>query len=141
VKRYVGGTVKGPREEWIAGMRRNLDLLLCVTVKATGDFAGRASLTQPGLPSEEAGLQVLIARQYWGFGFGREASQLLIDAAFEHLGARSVVAVVHPDNRASRDMCERLGFCCVGTKQYPTGQEKWDNGHLIFKRLRTNNNS
>jgi hypothetical protein len=61
VKRYVGGTVKGPREEWIAGMRRNLDLLLCVTVKATGDFAGRASLTQPGLPSEEAGLQVLRA--------------------------------------------------------------------------------
>jgi RimJ/RimL family protein N-acetyltransferase len=107
VKRYVGGPVKKQRDEWIAGMCQSLGQShqpLCVTVKATQDFAGRASLSRPGLPSEESELQVLIARRYWRSGFGYEVSGLLIDAAFERLGARSIVAVVHPENIGSRTM-------------------------------------
>jgi [ribosomal protein S5]-alanine N-acetyltransferase len=135
VKRYVGGPLKKRREEWIAGMRQTLGQshqLLCVTVKATGEFAGRAYSSCPGLPSEESELQVLIARIYWGSGFGFEVSELLIDAAFEHLGARSVAAVLHPDNMASQKMCEKLGFVFVALKRYPPGQERWDHEHRVL---------
>ncbi|MGA7453052.1 MAG: GNAT family N-acetyltransferase [Rhodoplanes sp.] len=136
VKQYVGGPVKKRREEWIAGMSRSLGQSrqpLCVTAKATGDFAGRASLSYPGLPLEESELQVLIARRYWRSGFGYEVSELLISTAFDRLGARSVVAVVHPENTASRKMCEKLGFVFDAIKRYPAGQERWDHEHHILK--------
>jgi ribosomal-protein-alanine N-acetyltransferase len=136
VKKYVGRSVKNRRKEWITGMSRSLGQAhqpLCVTVKATGNFAGRASLSYPGLPLEESELQVLIARRYWRSGFGYEVSELLISAAFDRLGARSVVAVVHPENTASRKMCEKLGFVFGAIKRYPAGQERWDHEHYILK--------
>jgi ribosomal-protein-alanine N-acetyltransferase len=129
VKRYVGGSETRPREQWIAGMRKHLDQSLALTVKSTGDFVGSATLTLPGLPSSDSELRVLIARPYWGRCYGREVSRLLIKAAFEDLGACSVVAIVHPANRASLDLCEALGFRFVEIKQNGT----WDKGHHRFE--------
>ena len=65
VKRYVGGPVRTPRDEWIAAMSSTLGRLqptLAIAEKATGHFVGRASLSQNS--SDEWEVQVLIAKQY-----------------------------------------------------------------------------
>lgn len=137
VKRYVGGPLAKSREDWIAGMRRLIaqpgaNLPIVVTIKSTGDFAGRASLH----PQDERGncreIQVLIAKRYWGQHLGREVTALLIDVAFNRLQASSVTAIVDGKNKASLALVDALGFKQAGTKQSDT----WDNGHLEFRRER-----
>jgi len=129
VMRYIGGAETRPREEWIAGMRKHLDQPLALTVKSTGEFAGSATLTLPGLPSYDSELRVLMAQPYWGKCFGREVSRLLIKAAFEHLRACSVVAIVDPENKASLKLCAALDFRFVEIKRDGT----WDKGHHRFE--------
>ena len=128
VKAFLGGPVTRPREVWIEGMRKLLDQQYAVTSKCTREFAGCASLTVPGLPGKESEIRVLIAKSYWGQQLGREVCQLLIGVAFSHLEASSVLAVIHPNNNASKMLVTSLGFRCIQTKQ----SETWDNGHLIF---------
>jgi ribosomal-protein-alanine N-acetyltransferase len=118
VKRYLDGPVKLPREQWIAGMRSRLDDTLAVTTKASGDFAGRASLTATGLPLDSWEVRVVIASKYRGDYLGREVCQLLIGIAFDRLRSSSVVAVVHPDNARSLTLCKELGFTWDGTTDH-----------------------
>jgi RimJ/RimL family protein N-acetyltransferase len=133
VKYYLGGPSKHGCDEWIAGMGKCLDKLFVVTVRSTGDFAGSASLKPPDFLTNEPELRVLIKRRYWGQRFGDEVSRLLIGTAFDHFGSSAITAVVHPDNAASRVLCERLGFCRVGKKSYGRGLTRWDSGHDIFR--------
>ncbi len=53
---------------------------------------------------------MLISRKYWGQRLGREAAELLIGVAFRTLEASSVVAMIDPDNKASLNLFEELGF-------------------------------
>lgn len=136
VKHYVGGPSRYSRNEWIEGMRKRLNnnqdstLPLIVTYKSTGEFVGRAALFPMEGEGQPREIQVLIAKKYWGQGLGREVSELLIDTAFKHIKASSVVAIIHPKNEASLALFGDLGFTCVGTKQ----SNRWDHGHLKLER-------
>jgi RimJ/RimL family protein N-acetyltransferase len=138
VKRYVGGPVTRPRQEWIEGMQRlfaqppTAALPLVVISKATGGFAGRASLSPKDTTGQYWEIQVLIARKYWGQRLGREVVILLMGVAFDACKASTVIAVVDPNNTASRALVDALGFRYVETKQ----SGRWDNGHLVFHRER-----
>ncbi len=74
-------------------------------------------------------IQVLLAKNYWGKHLGREATELLMDVAFNCIKASSVITIVHPENAASLALVEDLGFTRVGTKQ----SGGWDNGHYVFE--------
>jgi RimJ/RimL family protein N-acetyltransferase len=50
-------------------------------------------------------------------------------ALYRDLGAKFLIAVVDPDNRASRALVEAFGFAQIGVKQ----TDRWDNGHLIYR--------
>jgi ribosomal-protein-alanine N-acetyltransferase len=138
VKRYVGGPLTRPREEWMEGMRRLIAnpeaaaLPLVVISKATRGFAGRASLSPKDGERKCWEIQVLIARKYWGERLGREVVTLLMGVAFDDRKASSVIAVVDPNNTASRALVDALGFRYVSTMQ----SGRWDNGHLVFQRER-----
>jgi RimJ/RimL family protein N-acetyltransferase len=127
VKQYVGGPVSRPKDEWIAGMREGLSNQshLVVEDRGSGSLACRARLDTIDLH-----LEVVIGGAYWGAGYGREVCRLLIDAAFDRMGARELFAVVDPDNKASRRLVAALGFVKIGTKS----SSGWDDGHLIFRR-------
>ena len=76
--------------------------------RATGGLVGRAGLWQPeGWPGLEVGW--LLERGSWGRGFATEAGRAAIDYAFRELGARKVISLIRPDNRASIRVAERLG--------------------------------
>jgi RimJ/RimL family protein N-acetyltransferase len=114
VKRYVGGPVTRPRDQWLAGIRgwiqRREMLHAVVAVNASGAFAGRALLSRNDPNSKERELQVLIAKTHWGERFGSEASELLIRAGFKR-GAPGISAVVYPRTgrawRSSRPLVSR----------------------------------
>jgi [ribosomal protein S5]-alanine N-acetyltransferase len=114
VKRYVGGPVTTPQQEWIEGMAGlcstpNAALPLIVIYKVSGDFAGRASLSPVPL-SRSWEIQVLIAKKYWSQRLGREVTELLMGVAIDDLKASSVVAIVDPKNEASLTLAKDLGF-------------------------------
>ena len=45
----------------------------------------------------------------WGKGYATEASRRALDYAHGAVGARGVVAVIHPDNHASISVAQRIG--------------------------------
>ena len=136
VKRYVGGVVKRPKDEWVAGMRQLTKSSLAVLpftilYRETGDFVGRATIFEKdGDNSWE--IQILIAKRYWGKHFGREACEILMAVLYGDVGAKSIIAVVDPDNKASRALVEAFGFVHVGVHQ----TDRWDNGHLVYRHER-----
>lgn len=132
VKRYIKGAELRPQTEWITEARRLLPKIrtLAVIETASGRFAGRASLDYEA-PWE---VVVVIAKRYWGCGFGRDVSNTLIDAAFRYYHADYVTTVVHPENRASLRLVEELGFHYVRKRSSPGD---WQDGHLVFQLLRS----
>lgn len=143
VKRYVGGPVRRSRDEWLSLMRDKLGAETCafaIALNEDGSFVGRASLGMSCRATTSSGsgyqieseieIQVLIARRFWGKGFGREVVSELIRAAFELQEVTSVIAVVHPENMASRKLMDDLGFQHDGQKSSPGC---WDDGNMIFR--------
>jgi RimJ/RimL family protein N-acetyltransferase len=59
-----------------------------------------------------------LARASWGRGIATEATSALIGYVFATLGLPRVVAVVYPDNRASRRVLDKLGFVHEGPREY-----------------------
>jgi RimJ/RimL family protein N-acetyltransferase len=61
-------------------------------------------------PTGDPELGYSLARDEWGHGYASEAAAACIAAAFAHLEATRVVAVVDVDNAASLRVAERIGM-------------------------------
>ena len=112
--RYVGGT-KSRAESW-----RQLAMLIghwqmrgygwyAVTLKAADDrVIGRIGHWYPeGWPELEVGWALDPA--LWGQGLATEGARACLDVARRHLGLESVISLIHPENRASQRVAEKLG--------------------------------
>lgn len=76
-----------------------------------GEFVGDCGLTwQPvdGEPSLEVGYHVVPRHQHKGYA--TEAARACVEHAFRALGKEHVVAIINPDNAASRRVAERIGM-------------------------------
>ena len=76
-----------------------------------GEFAGDCGLTWQvvnGRPELEVGYHVRAELQ--GRGYATEAATACRDFARDVLGAGHLVAIIHPDNRASRRVAEKIGL-------------------------------
>ena len=49
-------------------------------------------------------------KERWGMGYATEGARASLACAFERLGAERVIAVIRPENSASRGVAERLGM-------------------------------
>lgn len=114
VMRYVGGVPMSRPEAW-----RKLALVVghwrlrgygmwAVEERASGELVGRVGCWQPeGWPGFEIGWA--LRRNFWGRGFATEAGRASLDYAFNELNQTHVISIIHPDNRASIRVAERLG--------------------------------
>jgi RimJ/RimL family protein N-acetyltransferase len=59
---------------------------------------------------EEVEIGWMITPSAWGRGYATEAGRAVRDEAFAELGLESMVAVHHPENRASGRVMEKLGM-------------------------------
>jgi RimJ/RimL family protein N-acetyltransferase len=85
--------------------------------KDDGAFHGLGLLlSMPEGDAIEVGYR--LARRSWGRGIATEVAAALIDHAFRHLALPRLVAVVYPDNRASRRVLDKLGFSHDGPREY-----------------------
>ena len=76
--------------------------------KETGAFLGMVGFSEPeGWPGFE--LAGILARRCWGQGHATEAARAALDYAFTTLKKDRVISLVHPENRASIRVVERLG--------------------------------
>lgn len=83
-----------------------------------GRFVGTASL----MPREGERFVVgyWVGRPYWGRGYATEATQAMVDLAFERLDAPSVAASARVTNGASRRVLEKSGFQYAGQGMGPS---------------------
>jgi RimJ/RimL family protein N-acetyltransferase len=76
--------------------------------KTTGRFVGRIGFTNPeGWPGFELGWT--LAPEFQGRGFATEGGRFLLDYAFNEMKKDHVISVIHPDNKPSIRVAERLG--------------------------------
>jgi len=114
VMRYLGGKPLDRLEAW-----RNFAFHVghwqmrgyghfAVEEKASGNFMGRIGFLNPvGWPAFEIGWT--LARKYWGKGFATEGARRALDYAFKELDKPHVISLIHPDNKGSIHVAERLG--------------------------------
>ena len=76
--------------------------------KATGQLIGRLGFLNPvGWPAFEIGWT--LGRQHWGKGFATEGARRALDYAFYELDKPHVISLIHPENKGSIAVAERLG--------------------------------
>lgn len=99
---------------WIEWNQRNYGehgYGLWIVEDRDGAFVGDCGLTWQrvnGQPRLEVGYHVV--PEFQGRGLATEAALACRDFARDLLGARELVAIIHPDNQASRKVAENLGM-------------------------------
>jgi RimJ/RimL family protein N-acetyltransferase len=117
VLRYLAGAGAEP---WDRGRSwRHLAFLLghwqlgdagmwAVEHRETGDFIGVVGFAAPeGWPGFE--LAWTLTRCWWGHGYATEGARAALDYAFTVLEKARVISLIHPENRASIRVAERIG--------------------------------
>lgn len=122
VMRYLGGKPLSRAEAWrhMAFLVGHWHLLgyghWAVEEKSSGDFVGRIGFLNPaGWPGFEIGWT--LARDRWGRGYAIEGARRALAYAFEEMGREHVISLIHPENRASISVAERLGERLEGTAE------------------------
>ncbi|MBP6563257.1 MAG: GNAT family N-acetyltransferase [Neisseriaceae bacterium] len=84
---------------------------------ATGAYLGFAKLVIAHADAVEAELGYMLLPQYWGQGWGTQLAEALLARARDVPQLQQLVAIIDPQNVASRHILTRLGFVTteVGT--------------------------
>jgi RimJ/RimL family protein N-acetyltransferase len=114
---YPAPKTRAEAANWISWSERNyaeLGFGLWIIETHAGEFLGDAGLTlQPvnGVRRLEVGYHVRSERQ--GHGFATEAATAVRNFARDHLRAPELVAIIHPENLASRRVAEKIGMAYI----------------------------
>jgi ribosomal-protein-alanine N-acetyltransferase len=68
--------------------------------------------------TSETEVAFLLGRSFWGMGFATEAGRAGLEFGFDRLGLETIVAITHPENRASQRVIEKLGMSFVDRNRY-----------------------
>jgi len=125
VVRYVGNGKPTPRAEIETRLARivpNYPIYpglgsWYATRRDTGAFVGWFSLKYcPPTTDVEVGYRLL--HDAWGRGYATEGATELVRYAFDDLGLYRVIAVTHPQNRASQNVLAKVGLADCGWGRY-----------------------
>ena len=85
-----------------------------ILLDGIADIIGWAGLQYlPELDETEVGF--ILDRPFWGKGYAKEAAMASLDFGFEHFRMDHIIALVHPDNIASRRVIEKCGMTYMET--------------------------
>jgi ribosomal-protein-alanine N-acetyltransferase len=77
-------------------------------------WAGLTYLPETG----EVEVAYLLTMSAWGQGLATEAARACVAYGFERIGLRQIIALVHPENVASRRVIQKLGMAFVDEAHY-----------------------
>lgn len=83
-----------------------------IVLKETGEVMG---MIDPRIEGHRVGIGYVIGRAYWGKGYMPEATQAIIDWAFQQPTIYRVYATTDVENIASQRVLEKVGMQCEGT--------------------------
>lgn len=113
VRRTIGNRspINGEQEqEWFeeraSGDGDGVELLVC----RDGEAVGSVGLEPKDPTGVNVELGIFLAEEFWGEGYGTEASRLLTDFAFRERRVHRVLARVFEGNVGSARIWEKLGF-------------------------------
>lgn len=75
-----------------------------------GNDVGHAGLFVSSLNPSEIELGYALKPAYWGCGYGTEMASAVLRVGFDVLDMRKIIAVIQPQNRASRHIAEKCGL-------------------------------
>lgn len=82
---------------------------MAVELKNENNFIGFCGLKY--LPEmDEVDLGYRFIRKYWGRGFATEAGQVILDYGFVNLQLDKIIGLALPENKASINVLQKLGF-------------------------------
>ncbi|MFD6448608.1 GNAT family N-acetyltransferase [Promicromonospora sp. NPDC060204] len=125
---YPAPKTRDQAAAWITWNQRNYaehGYGLWIIETLAGDFVGDCGLTWQevnGVSKLEVGYHVAVRWQ--GHGFATEAAAACRDFAREHIGVRELIAIVHPDNRASERVAEKIGMYRVEDDDRGGGRQR-----------------
>jgi RimJ/RimL family protein N-acetyltransferase len=114
VMRFLGGKTLNKLEAW-----RHLAFIIghwqlrgygpwAVEEKHSGKLVGRIGFLNPeGWPGFELGWT--LGREFWGRGYATEGAGRALQYGFNELDHEHIISLIHPDNKASIRVAERLG--------------------------------
>jgi ribosomal-protein-alanine N-acetyltransferase len=106
----VGRFIESQAEHWEKFNCGNWGILPDGEAQIIG-WAGLQFL--PELNETEVGF--LMDKSFWGKGYGTEIARASLRFGFEQLDLKQIIALVHPDNLASRRVIEKCGMTYVET--------------------------
>jgi RimJ/RimL family protein N-acetyltransferase len=119
--RDFGRVCQSIREDVALPERPPFDLW-AVIERATGDVIGHCGLLDKEIEGHpEIELVYIVAPRLWGRGYATEAGEAIKSYALTSLGRDRLVALIHPDNRASARVAEKLGFRLDRAVERPHG--------------------
>ncbi len=115
----------GPVPEDAQVQRAEVRALILSVGKVSGGFFHVEETSAPGFlgwcglfPLEDSGLIEIgyrFTHAAWGRGIATEAARAVLDHGFRALKLDPIVAVAHPENRASRAVLSKIGLRREGT--------------------------
>src|SRR5436305_373973 len=119
VARYLGRGTLSREQAWrvlaflMGHWRMRGYGMWAVEAKAAAGLVGVLGFADPaGWPGFE--LAWTLARRFWGRGYATEGARAALAYAFTALGKDRVISLIHPENRASIRVAERLGESLQG---------------------------
>jgi ribosomal-protein-alanine N-acetyltransferase len=91
--------------------------LWAVAQRTTGALLGRCGL-QLIAETNEVEIDFILAPASWGQGFATEAGLASLQFGFAQLNLPEVAGIVHPENRASQRVLQKLGMQFTEATEY-----------------------
>lgn len=88
--------------------------------KQTGDFVGQGGLFQLNFDDSATEIEIgyRLNTKFWHKGLATELASALIQWGFAHLNLDKLVAVIKPENAASRKVLQKIGMHYLGKSEY-----------------------
>lgn len=115
-------------------------LVFAVYLKDNNLHIGNISLQQIDFKNNNAEIAYLFGeKQYWGKGYAKESSKLLIDYAFNELKLHKLYFGTHIENISMQKLGQKLGFQEEGIKREAQYKNNKYNDIIIYGLINVKN--
>ncbi|KAH7927679.1 acyl-CoA N-acyltransferase [Leucogyrophana mollusca] len=115
-------------KEFLKELAENSTIWFTIILKETGGFVGQCSIkaTEPQ-KNRDAVFGISMFPEFWGKGYGTEATRFTVDYAFKALGVQRVSLTVLEGNPGAIAVYKKVGFQIEGRKRRANWVEgKWE---------------
>jgi ribosomal-protein-alanine N-acetyltransferase len=105
---------------------------LLIENKDNGDKMGWCGIIRMFPFPENIEIFVGLDKIYWGQSFAEEAVRGFLGFVVDYFGFRTITALVHPENKPSLRILEKIGFSFVRTLENCPEPYQNHNGYLLY---------